>query len=235
MKTSRHIIYMIIKYMIAGTFLFGCSKFGSTPSPDFTDKSPFTGVPCAAPCWQGLIVGKSIENDVEKTVPTLTFIDQSSVYYHRMPTMSTLDPEVFGEGVEITANCADSAKQCLTIQVVENILTEISLELNYHIKVDEAIDYLGNPDLIGYGTLGAERIICEVYLIWSDKQLVLASEEFEGFKATEDNCGVVRDTGKVASSLLISEARYLSVEGIDFMISRSYNQTFEFTGMTVDK
>ena len=143
MTTSRRNIYQIFKMMIIGAFLFGCVEQTATPSPDQIDMSPFTGIPCAAPCWHSLMIGKSSESDIISTIPTLSFIDQNSVYYHRMPSMSTLAPDVFGEGVEITANCVNSEKQCLTIQAVENILTEISIVLNYQIKVDEAIGYLG--------------------------------------------------------------------------------------------
>jgi hypothetical protein len=220
---------------IIGAFLFGCAKSEPTSSPSQIDESPFTGIPCAAPCWQGLAIGESNENDVISTLSTLTFINQNSIQIFRGGTMPSIDPTVYAQGVEINASCIYPEKQCLTLRVVGDVLTEIVLVLNYEISVDKAIGYLGDPDYIGYGMLGAERIICEVYLVWSEKQLILASEKFEGFKETENNCGVVRDTGKITSSLIISEARYMSAKGIDFMLSRGYNQTFEFSGTLSEK
>jgi len=208
----------------------GCASLESTPSPEQMDRSPFTGIPCAAPCWQGLMVGKSSESDVISTIPTLSFIDQNSVYYHRMPSMSTLDPDVFGEGVEITANCINSEQQCLTIQVVENILTEISVVLNYTIEVDETIKYLDNPDYVGFDRAGGELVACRVYMIWRAKQLVLASKILEGPNAAEKNCFMIRDTGKVSSKLLILEAQYVSVAAIEELLSGIRSEFFEYMG-----
>lgn len=233
--TSGHITCRIAKMIMVGVFLFGCAEPTTMPSPDQIDKSPFTGIPCAAPCWHGLMIGKSSESDVISTISTLTFIDQKSVYYHRMPSMDTLDPDVFGEGVEITANCAKSEKQCLTVQVVENFLTEISIKLNYQIKVSEAIEYLGNPNYVGFDRAGGELVACRVYLIWSEKQLVLASEIFEGPSSVEGNCYVVRGAGKISSSLLVLETRYMSVAAIEKLLSNSGNEFFRFSGMSPEQ
>jgi hypothetical protein len=195
------------------------------------DKSLFTGIPCAAPCWRGLVIGKSSESDVRSTMPNLAFIDQDSVYYHRMLSMSTFeDPSVFGEGVEITANCINPNKLCLTIQVVGNILTDISIVLNYQISVDGAIKYLGNPDYVGFDRAGGELIACQVYLVWSEKQLALKSKIFEGIDASEKNCYPIYASGKVSSSLLVSEVRYMSPATIERLRLSAGIWLFEFSG-----
>jgi hypothetical protein len=200
-----------------------------TPTPDQMDKSPFTGIPCAGPCWYGLELGKSNENDVISIIPTLTFIDQNSVIYHRMESMSTYeDLRTFGEGEIILANCVNTEEQCLTIQVVKNILTEVSVVLNYQIKVDEAIKYLGNPNYIGFDRAGGERIACRVYLIWSEKQLVLTSKIFEGVSAAEKNCFIVRETGRISPSILVSEVKYMSPAAIDLLQTSSASEFFSF-------
>ncbi len=75
-------IHQLLIMGIIGILLFGCMTSrptaiptpAFTPSPDQMDKSPFTGVPCAAPCWQGLEVGKSSESEVTSVLSTLTFI-----------------------------------------------------------------------------------------------------------------------------------------------------------------
>jgi len=212
---------------VVGALLFACSK--PTLSPDQMDKSPFTGVPCAAPCWHGLVVGESSENNVMSTLPTLTFIDQNTIQVFR-GSRPTINYETFAPGAEITASCVQPKQQCLSLTVADDILTNIVVILNYEMRVDEAIGYLGDPDYIGYQDLGAERIICEVNLIWSSKQLVLASARFEGLNAVEDNCGVIRDTGKIAPSLLVSEARYGSSTAIETLLSASSGESFEFSG-----
>lgn len=229
MRTDPRKMCQVLITIITSMLLFGCSK--TTPSPNQVDKSPFTGIPCAAPCWHGLLIGKSNENEVASTLQTLTFIDQNSVYYHKMTSMSTLNPGVFGEGVEIRADCVSSKKQCLSIQVVENILTQISIKLNYQFNVEEALRNLGNPDYIGFDRAGGEQTACRVFLIWSKKRLLLASETFKGLSAAEKNCFQIRETGKISPSLLISEVRYTSTAAIEEMLSNSRSEFFRFSGV----
>jgi len=233
---NNHCLAKIL-IITVGIFLFGCSLSSPTPTPlpDQIDRSPFTGIPCAAPCWQGLVIGESSESDVMSVLPTLSFINQDTVHVHHMSSMPNMDGSHSSEGVLITASYIHTETQCFSLRVVDDILTEIELMPNYEIRVDEAIEYLGDPDYIGYGMLGAEQIICDVYLIWSDKQLVLATEKFEGYKTTENYCGVVRDTGKVAADLIISEIKYTSPQGLEFMLSRGYNVSFEFSGTLAEE
>jgi hypothetical protein len=220
-----------------GIFLFGCSDSTPTSSPslDQMDKSPFTGIPCAAPCWHGLGIGKSSESEVMSALPTLAFIDQGTIYVHKMPSLPSLEPSIWTQGVEITANCISPKKQCLTIRVVDDVLTEIVVVMNYKINLSEAIKYLGNPDYIGFERAGGELMACEVYSVWTEKQFVLASGKFDGVDAVEKNCYAISDAGKVSSSLLISEARYMSTRAIEILLSNSASKFFEFSGTIPDK
>ena len=213
-KDARNTLSLIIT-LVLGILSVACNR--SSPSSNQEDKSMFIGVPCAAPCWQNLIIGKSTESEVTKSVQALPFIDQKSVKNHRM-SMPGLDPRIYGPGVEITADCIVPPKQCLTIDVVDDTLTNIEIKLNYAIDLTEAIHYLGNPDYINYQMNGAEEVTCEVQLIWESKQLILASESFKG-SSIEKNCGLVRDTGKIVSNLVISKVRYLCPDAIEFYLA----------------
>lgn len=222
---------------MVGALLIGCANPSpvSTPSSDQIDLSPFTGIPCAAPCWHGLVIGQSDENDVTSTLPTLTFINQSTVSIHQVQSLPTIDPDIWKKGVEVTAGCTNTAKQCLSIRVVENKLTEIVTVMNYSINLVQAIEYLGSPDHIGFDRAGGEQMACRVYIIWSEKQLVLASEIFKGLDAMEKYCYVIRDTSKISSSLLISEARYTSIKAIEALLSSPASKFFEFSETTLGK
>jgi hypothetical protein len=235
MTTNRYLIYQTSIMIMIGVFLIGCSNSNPTPSPDQMDKSPFTGIPCASPCWHGLVIGKSSESDVMSTLPTLTFIDQGTIYVHQILSMPSLEPSIWTQGDEITASCIFPKKKCLTIRVVDNTLTEVVAVMNYNIRLDEAIKYLGNPDYVGYDRAGGEQMACTVYSIWRENQFVLASEKFEGSNAVEKNCYVVRDTGKISSSLLISEARYMSIKAIEILLSSPASEFFEFSGTLPEK
>jgi len=233
MATNRYTIYHMLMMSIVGALLLGCSK--PTPSPTQMDKSPFTGIPCSAPCWYGLKVDESSEKTVLSTMRTLTFINQDSIQLFRMGSAPGLNPQDYDYEAKIVANCIYPEKQCLTLKTKNYTLTEIEVLLNYESTVDKAIGYLGDPDYIGYLDLGTEQIICQDFLIWNSKQLVLASKRFEGFKAVEANCGVVHDTGKIAPGLLISEARYLSSTAIETLLSTSSGKFFEFSGTLPEK
>jgi len=220
-------------FLLYALLTAGCGGVNAAPTPssDTVDKSPFTGIPCAAPCWYGLEVGKSHENDVLSTLPRLTFIDRKSVYFRLIPSMSTFDdPRVFGGGVMIFSNCVNSKTRCLTIQVVEDVLTEILLVLNYQIKVGEAIDYLGNPNYVGYDRAGGRLVACRVFLIWIEKQLVLESNLVDSPNEVEKNCPIVGDAGKISTDLLVSQVRYMSAAAIEGLRSSSASEFFEFSG-----
>jgi hypothetical protein len=146
-------------------------------------------------------------------------------------SMTGLDPFSSGPGVEITANCIHPSKPCLTLRVVDDILTEVEVELNYKIGLDEVIGYLGDPDYIGYQMLSHDRIMCEVDLVWSSRQLVLASKVFDSYDTVENTCDVVRDTGKIVSSLEISKVRYMSIGTIKSIVSNP-DYFFTFSGTT---
>jgi hypothetical protein len=221
-----------------GIFILGCTSLTVTPVytplPEQIDKSPFTGVPCEAPCWYGLEVGKSNESEVVAVLPSLTFVDQESIQMYRRPSVPDYYVELYGPGVEIVGDCVNSNKDCLALTISNDILQEINVKFNYKIKPTEAINFLDDPDFIGYANFGTERIMCEVYLIWSKKRLVLTSR-FEDFDGLEKYCNVVRDEEKIPSSLLISEALYLSDVKLSILLSPVTGKIFEFTGTIPDK
>ncbi|MBE7436688.1 MAG: hypothetical protein HS100_22425 [Anaerolineales bacterium] len=232
-------IYRIAITGVLGALLFGC--IGSTPtpasvitpSPEQMDKSLFTGIPCSAPCWQGLEVGESSESDVTSILPTLTFIDHKEIQIFQV-SMPNYDFSASAPGVLIEANCINSNQICLTLAVIDDILTKIVVGFNYKITQDEVVKFLGEPDYIGFGNLGSERVMCEVYLVWMNSRLVLASR-FEDLEQAEKYCYIVDEEGRAPSNLLILEARYLSEAELNAYLSSISSKFFEFTGAGPDK
>lgn len=233
-RMLRQVVF--VGFMVA--FGFGCSPSTTseplnTPAPEQMDRSPFSGVPCGAPCWYGLEVGKSNESEVVAILPSLTFVDQKSIKMYRRISVPDYYIKLYGPGVEIVGNCVYSNKECFTITIANDVLQEIIVRFNYEIRPTEAVSFLGEPDYIGYADLGTERIMCEVYLIWSSKRLVLASR-FEDFDGLKKYCEVVRDEEKLPSSLLISEARYLPEVKLNILLSPGTGKVFEFTEIIPD-
>ncbi len=64
-------------FILIASILVGCNR--SSLSPTLMDKSAFTGIPCAAPCWYGLEIAKSNESEVVSTLKSLGFIDQETL------------------------------------------------------------------------------------------------------------------------------------------------------------
>ena len=208
-------------------FLTGCSALRppqSTPPPaEQVDRSLFTGIPCAAPCWHGLEVGRSAENEVISTLQKLNYIDQNTIQVNRKSS-----------GVEIIASCTSPAKECLEFDVENDVLRKIIVGLNYEIRVDEAIEQLGDPHYLGVSATDGETVACEVYMIWRTSGLVLASSFATDSEGVEKYCDVVRETGKIPSSLLIAEARLIA--GLELVnLLTSGGNLFSFSGTLADR
>jgi hypothetical protein len=233
MKKYFNLICLTLIMAMFQLVLLGCSKSTPTHAPELVDKNPFTGIPCEAPCWHDLTVGESNESDVMSKLPTLTFIDQNAIDTHKL-SLPSLDPFVYAQGTEITADCKYSAKHCVRLRIVDNVLTEIVVTIDYEITLQEAIEYLGDPHYIGYQDLGAEEIICEINLVWFDKQLILASEQFRGNDALS-NCKMVQDTHKTTPQLKVFEARYVSVLAMNSVLTNATGQFYEFKGTVPEK
>jgi hypothetical protein len=201
-------------------FLTGCSALIPAPStpPAGIDTSLFTGVPCAVPCWHGLEVGRSAEDEVISTLQKLDYIDQATVQINRRPS-----------GVEIIANCTSPARECLKFDVADDVLMKIVVGINYEIRADEAIEQLGEPHYLGVSAAEGEIAACEVYMIWRTSGLVLASTFDKNSDGAEKYCDVVRDTGKIPSGFIIAEARLIA--GLELVnLLTSGDQLFTFSG-----
>jgi hypothetical protein len=201
-------------------FVSGCSGLllPETPPAERVDRSLFTGVPCAVPCWHGLEVGRSAEDEVISTLQKLDYIDQATVQINRRSS-----------GVEIIASCTSPARECLKFNVADDVLMKIVVGINYEIRADEAIEQLGEPHYLGVSAAEGEIAACEVYMIWRTSGLVLASTFDKNSDGAEKYCDVVRDTGKIPSSFIIAEARLIA--GLELVnLLTSGDQLFTFSG-----
>jgi hypothetical protein len=97
-------LLIIYGLLSAGVMLCGCSGSKGTLAPELVDKSPFTGDPCAAPCWHGLEIAKSNESEVVSALKSLSFIDEESLKIRTL-TITGFDPNTEVPGKRITADC----------------------------------------------------------------------------------------------------------------------------------
>jgi hypothetical protein len=202
-------IYTILTtLLISGEMiLLGCSGFGNAISSDRMDKSFFTGMPCAAPCWYGLEIGKSNESEVMDVLATLKFVDQNEIHVQ------------YGDNEKsISAGCAlQPEKICASLDIVSERLRSITSYLNYKTTIAEAIKYLGNPDKVGYSIRGVEKINCVIQFAWVERQLVLTSTPLSGKKGCDISITAFR-TGLTDAGLEIGTVDYLPVEDINNLV-----------------
>jgi hypothetical protein len=187
-------------------FLVGCGKPAPTPSPDQMDRSIFTGIPCATPCWQNLLVGKSTWSEVKSTIDTLNFIGSYTIQADGISGIS-VNPNNIPLNAVITAQCKIPQNKCLTIWISEGILSKIQIEFNYKMNLEMAVQYLDNPDFVLYRMMSPEDQHCEVQLIWKSKQLILVSE-------LTKYCAATHTTDEYLTDLSFEKAQVVTMANI---------------------
>ena len=216
-------------------FLAGCTGLVPTPVEPMPaaiiDRSPFTGLPCSAPCWHGLVIGKSSQNEVRSILPTLPFLNQNTVKYVPQVDVSGLTIDAAPPGTLVYADCVRPPQPCLKLTAAGDILARIDITLNYQISAGEAIADLGAPDYVGYQVMGAETVTCQVELVWSSKQLVLNSVPDSWDSSNpKDDCVMVQNTGKTRSNLRITGISYQLTPWLERTLAQGGSEFFDYSG-----
>ena len=209
----------ICGFLGVGVLLGGCLGSKGTVAPELMDKSPFTGNPCAAPCWYGLEIAKSNKSEVVSTLKSLGFVDQETLKI-KSSSGPGFDPKITVPGKWITANCLQPKTRCLVVDIAEGRLRDIKSVLNYKITFDEVVKDIGNPEKVVRTDYSAEVIACYIRLVWTQKQLVLVSKRFPGAKGCDYSQTAV-STGLVDANLEIAEVDFLPDEEINQMVMES--------------
>ncbi|MGB8644196.1 MAG: hypothetical protein WCF84_03100, partial [Anaerolineae bacterium] len=117
--------------LLAVVILTGCTAWGwgATPTPtlepSLIDSSILTGIPCVAPCWYGLEIGRSTKSDILAVAQTLSFVDPKSfpeepVYYWDLAKQANT------VGTQISLRCRQPEdSSCVSLVVVNNVLKQI--------------------------------------------------------------------------------------------------------------
>ena len=174
--------------MLAGVMVSGCTLPSSTESatidPALTDRSILTGKPCDAPCWYGIIVGASTEEDMIDTVSALPFLDPES--------MSSQAADYYDWSASITApgrmyylKCrASGGGTCAAILAAEGVVKQVILRPNYILSFSDVVAELGDPESVRFTPLGFERQ-CQLVLQWSSKGIMIFGDVIHDARATE--------------------------------------------------
>jgi len=215
MSSKRILSCWVVLILVTG----GCAPAGSKHPPNepfspivdlkYVDLSPFSGVPCAAPCWHNLFVDKSTKDQTLVTLGTLGFIDQSSI---KETLSSYWDPSYESHdavsGIMISANCNEPEDlRCYEIDFVANILKRIIIFPNYTITLQDTVQYFGIPTCVSLFQWGAECAGCGIDFRWDDRQIsvdVLDQRCGDG----SDLCVSIRHRGKIPPDYVIDTIVY---------------------------
>lgn len=200
---------------LAALLLAACGWQLATPRPTptnepplgLTDRSVLTGKPCAAPCWQGLILGQSSKAEALDVARSLPFIDpthfpeQSHTYVEGSALFPSRQPAIF-----VQLPCQRPAgSNCGGLQFVNEVLMAVHLKPNYQLSLGAVVQSLGDPDYVQivpithHATLSNQP--CTVALIWKQRGVRATAGE-------EVRCEQVRGGKKIDANLTATDISY---------------------------
>jgi hypothetical protein len=177
-----HIFHRIPKILISNVFkisllliliysLVGCNGISSaqTPTPTlelvFLDKSILTDKPCALPCWYGLTVGKSTEDDIYKTIPMLSFVDSNTINPNEGETYFDVNTRKNLAAKGITLSWKNPPSRWGGFTVFNNVLVMIVYFPNYTFTLGELINHIGKPDYIRAISEFEGGQMCDIFFV----------------------------------------------------------------------
>lgn len=209
LKTESQVCVNAFLVICLSLIVIGCSTKKSNPKfvdptahPELVDQSWFTDQPCSAPCWQGLEPGKSSRVESLNTARRLSFIGEEE----KKPD----DPWS-------TFYCKNPSKEpCMSMRFENGVLAEIGLYPNYSVTLDEAVRYLGEPDLFTTIYLGELKPRCDFSFLWLRQRIELTTgDEPYGNRLCFND---YRKEDKVPKDLIVNTVYINSTERMDEII-----------------
>ena len=130
------------------------------------DRSFLTGQPCEPPCWYGIMVGESDENDVISVLSELQFVNQQTI-------SKSLDNDIlywFSCSHPDDENCGD-------IILVNGKVDRIIVSVHFRLTFEQVVEKLGVPDRVRYYPYQPDTGGCMVYLDWLEQGIAVQNLE----------------------------------------------------------
>jgi hypothetical protein len=203
--------YLILSTAIVAV-LVGCVSPASptaTLEPSLTDRSFLTDIPCAAPCWYGLELGKSTKADALAIAQTLSFID-SQVFLERPDHYLYLDgsKQNYVDATFVSLICREPEKEgCADLLFVNDSLKEIRLYPKYDLNFGDVVAHLGAPDYIQFSPLLMSSPLCSVGLTWKQRG-IQAGFSGQGANTDQVRCDAVHKDPRVGRNLPVQLIAY---------------------------
>ena len=216
----KEIKYQTILGLLLVALVTGCAAWGwgvaPTPTPtldpSLIDSSILTGIPCAAPCWHGLKIGRSTKSDILATARSLSFIDSKEFpeepSYYWDPSKRA---DVVGTLIHLDCRRLEGGP-CAGLLVVNDVLKEIFLFPPPALTLGEAVAHLGPPDYVRRMTLQSNVRLCDIALIWKERGIWTAFRN----GSSQVRCQDVHSSKDVSPNLPVAQIIYGSSDDYIF-------------------
>jgi hypothetical protein len=186
---------LVILGLILALALVACSGWKNNPK---ADRSFITDMPCKAPCWYGLELGKSSKADVAVALDELPFIDKASI---REYGTRWLDDDY---AREYYFGCVHPKKEsCGSALISNDKLMTLWLSVGYSLSFKMGVDKLGEPDFLDYGGCVPYTPVCSVSLYWLRKGIVISSDLKNG-----KVCQAIQKDNSIPADLQVTDIFY---------------------------
>jgi hypothetical protein len=169
----------LIKLTLFCVFVVSCSISEFSPGrdePKFpederVDRSFITKQPCEAPCWYGLTLGVSTDDDIRAKLLQLAFVDQATLFEQPMGS----------DGSDLLGFYFDCVYynppgSCGVLEVENGKLSKIMMAVQYLLSLQMVIDQLGTP-IYYTANPSPNEDICVLEIFWPEKNIIVTADD----------------------------------------------------------
>ena len=186
------------------------------------DKSFLTGVPCEPPCWHGILVDKTSEDEAHAILSNLEFINYNSA--------RSWDSDNIAEtsAIETRFRCMyEKSRVCVSLTFDEGIVKSMWFKVSEDVTLDVAVEYLGPPEYVELHPWGPSG--CSIDLVWPDKGIEVSHTiDYE-----YETCLLISEEGLIPRDLPAIRVSYASLDyytEVHFHATDGYFATFPWVG-----
>ena len=186
------------------SLLFTILLIGCQSDPK-ADRSFITQKPCTAPCWYGLRINQSGEEDVLKTLTSLEFIQKDSIKKEEEYTWQNDN-----KAIMYWFNCSHPYRyDCGDVVFSNGKLKLIMMAINYGLNIKQTTELYGIPKYVDYGDDHPESHGCYIDFQWPERNIIATyvSSNNRSF------CNHIRVTNFISPQTPISSVLYITDEG----------------------
>ena len=185
-----------------------CSRAGYNDPR--ADHSFVTGEPCEMPCWYGLELDKSTQQEIVDTLNSLPFVDASSVY---TSTRTWLNDD---NATAINFSCLHPEEPyCGAMAVSGDRFKFLTIIVGFPLTLETVVSKLGPPDYISSnGIVDSPEYILDLY--WPEKNMQVSSRN----SGVDYTYREIKTGKQISPNLLATEIVYAVKDSFSSLIEQ---------------